>query len=52
MSLVGKAGVAEALRHGFGSGGHVADGIGSVDFDQLFENVVRELPGGVVNLCG
>ncbi len=45
-----EAGVAEALRHGFGGGGHIADGICGVDFDQLLENVVGELLGGVVNL--
>ena len=49
---VGKSGVAKALRHGLGSGGHVAHRIRGIDFDQLLENIVGKLPGGVVNLCG
>ena len=45
-----EAGVAEPLRYGLGGGGHIADRICGVDFDQLFENVVGKLLGGVVNL--
>ena len=47
---LGKSGVAKALRHGFRRGGHAADRVRRVDFDQLLENVVGELAGGVVNL--
>ena len=49
---VGESGVAEALRHGLGGGGDVADRICGVDFDELLEDVVRELPGLVVDLSG
>jgi hypothetical protein len=37
---LGKPGIAEALRHGLGRRGDVADRIGGVDFDQLLEEVV------------
>ena len=47
---VGEAGIAKALRHGFSGGGHVAHRICGVDFDQLLENIMGELLGGVVNL--
>ena len=33
-------------RHRFGSFGAIADGIGGVDFDELFEDVVGELTRG------
>ena len=47
---VGKSGVAKTLRHGFGGGRNIADRIRGVDLDQLFEDVVGELLGGVVDL--
>jgi hypothetical protein len=39
---VGESRVAKALRHSFRRGGNAADRIGSIDFDQLLENVERE----------
>ena len=45
---VRKSSVAKALRHGFSGGGHAADRIGGVDFDQLFENVERKFARGFV----
>jgi hypothetical protein len=47
---LGESGVTETLRHGLGGGRHVPHGVGSVDLDQLFENVVGKLPGGIVDL--
>ena len=49
---VGKSGVAESLRHGFGGRTDIADRVGGIDFDELFEDVMRELPGLVVDLSG
>ena len=34
---------AEPLSHGFRRRGHVANGIGGVDLDELFENIARQL---------
>jgi hypothetical protein len=45
-----KSGIAEALCHSLSRSRDVADRICSIDFDELFENVVRKLPGGIVNL--
>ena len=39
----GKAGVEQALGHGFGRDGGAAHRIGGVDFDELLENVVGKL---------
>ena len=46
----GKSGIAEPLRHGLRGGGDAAHRIGGVDLDQLFENVVGKLFGGVIDL--
>ena len=42
----GKPSVEQSLRHGLRSRRGASDGIGGVDLDQLFENVVRHLAGG------
>jgi len=47
---LGKSGIAETLCHGFGGRAHVSDRIRGVDFDQLLKDVVRELPGLVIDL--
>jgi hypothetical protein len=47
---LGVASVAQAFGHGFGRDGGIADGIGGVDFDELFENVVRELICSIIRL--
>ena len=46
----GEPGVAETLRHRLGGGGHIADRIGGIDFDQLLEDVVGKLPGRIIEL--
>src|SRR5207302_8465610 len=38
-----EAPVAQTLGHRFGGGGHVANGVGGVDLNELLENVVRQL---------
>ena len=43
--FVAEASVAETSGHGFGGGGYVADGIGGVDLDQLFEDFTGEWIG-------
>jgi hypothetical protein len=47
---MGKATVAEALRHSLSGGGHISYGVCGIDLDQLLENIVRELPGLIVQL--
>jgi hypothetical protein len=47
---IGKAAVAEPLRHSFRSRGHISDRIGGVDLDQLFEYLVGELSSLIVKL--
>src|SRR5260370_19079089 len=48
---LGESCIAKALRHSLGSRSHAARGVGGIDLDQLLEDVVRDLPGGVVDLC-
>jgi hypothetical protein len=47
---LGETGIAKALCHGFGYRSHVPHRIRGIDFDQLFENIVSEFPGGVIDL--
>jgi len=46
-----KARVTKPLRHRFRCRTHIAHRICGIDLDQLFEDVVRKLPSGVVQLC-
>ena len=46
----GKTGVEQALGHRVGGNGGAANRIGGIDFNELLENVVRELLGAVVHL--
>jgi hypothetical protein len=48
--LFGEAGFEQALRHGVGCNRGTAYRIGSIDFDQLFKDIVRELFGLRVQL--
>src|ERR1700691_3565966 len=45
-----ETGIPKALRHGFGCRSHVSHRVRGIDFDQLFKNIVSELPGGVIDL--
>ena len=47
---LGKSSIAKTLCHGIGSGAHIPHRICGVDFDQLLEDVVRELLGRIVKL--
>jgi acid phosphatase len=38
------------LGHGLGGRAHVSHRVRGIDFDQLFEDIVRELPSGVIDL--
>src|SRR5712691_7346421 len=43
--------VTQAAGHRFRRSGHVADGVRSIDFNELLENVARQLPGLLPALC-
>src|SRR5690348_1969064 len=47
---IDESGLPQALCHGFRGGGHVADRVSGVDFDQLLEDVMCELPRLIVDL--
>jgi tetrahydromethanopterin S-methyltransferase subunit G len=47
---IGIARIAQAFGHRFGRDGGIAHGIGGVDFDELFKNIVRQLICSVIRL--
>jgi hypothetical protein len=42
--------VKQTFRHSLGGGGYISNRVSGIDFDQFFENVVRQLLRGVVDL--
>ncbi len=45
-----ESGIAETLRHRFGSRGNASDGVSRVDLDQLLENVESQAAGSGVSV--